>query len=193
MTRPTLSELHMIRRSMKKRLAVYMITLGLLLAAALMAGLFFFNQLKSPREELVTSLNFRMEAFASDMESLWRNVSVMGVHLSEDMTDLIEEQTSDFSSLSGDVNAVEALQETMIEPLCQYGRQVDCSGAFERLKNEMFYYVSWAGYSIDQFINAVDQYLHWYCEKRIKLSLGGMSPLEYRQSKGIRTPNLSAG
>ena len=40
-------------------------------------------------------------------------------------------------------------------------------------------------------INAVDQYLHWYCEKRIKLSLGGMSPLEYRQSKGIRTPNLS--
>ena len=45
----------------------------------------------------------------------------MGVHLSEDMTDLIEEQTSDFSSLSGDVNAVEALQETMLEPLCQYG------------------------------------------------------------------------
>ena len=67
-----------------------------------------------------------------------------------------------------------------------------CEGVFGRLKNEMFYYVSWAGYSINQFINAVDQYLHWYCEKRIKLSLGGMSPLEYRQSKGIRTPNLSA-
>ena len=64
---------------------------------------------------------------------------------------------------------------------------------FGRLKNEMFYYVSWVGYSIDQFINAVDQYLHWYCEKRIKLSLGEMSPLEYRKSKGIRTPNLSAG
>ena len=68
-----------------------------------------------------------------------------------------------------------------------------CEGVFGRLKNEMFYYVSWVGYSIDQFINAVDQYLHWYCEKRIRLSLGGMSPLEYRQSKGIRTPNLSAG
>ena len=68
-----------------------------------------------------------------------------------------------------------------------------CEGVFGRLKNEMFYYVSWAGYSIDQFINAVDQYLHWYCEKRIKLSLDGMSPLEYRKSKGIRTPNLSAG
>ena len=79
---------------MQKRLAFYMITLGIILAATLVAGLFFFNQLKSPREELVTSLNFRMEAFASDMESLWRNVSVMGVHLSEDMTDLIEERTA---------------------------------------------------------------------------------------------------
>ena len=35
-----------------------------------------------------------------------------------------------------------------------------CEGVFGRLKNEMFYYASWAGYSIDQFINAVDQYLH---------------------------------
>ena len=137
MTRPSLSELHSIRRSMQKRLALYMITLGIILAATLVAGLFFFNQLKSPREELVTSLNFRMEAFASDMEALWRNVSVMGVHLSEDMTDLIEEQTTDFSSLSGNVNAVEALQEAMLEPLCQYGRQVDCSGAFVMLNTSL--------------------------------------------------------
>ena len=111
MTRPALSELHSIRRSMQKRLAFYMITLAILLAATLVAGLFFFDQLKSPREGMVTSLNFRMEAFASDMESLWRNVSVMGVHLSEDMTDLIEEQTVTFSALRGDADAMEALQE----------------------------------------------------------------------------------
>ena len=108
MTRPALSELHSIRRSMQKRLAFYMITLAILLAATLVVGLFFFDQLKSPREGMVTSLNFRMEAFASDMESLWRNVSVMGVHLSEDMTDLIEEQTVAFSALRGDADAMEA-------------------------------------------------------------------------------------
>ena len=110
MTRPALSELHSIRRSMQKRLAFYMITLAILLAATLVAGLFFFDQLKSPREGMVPSRNFRMEAFASDMESLWRNVSVMGVHLSEDMTDLIEERTADFSALRGDADAMEALQ-----------------------------------------------------------------------------------
>ena len=130
MTRPALSELHSIRRSMQKRLAFYMITLAILLAVTLVAGLFFFDQLKSPRAETEKALTFQMGAFRSDMASLWRNVSVMGVHLSQDMTAIIEEQTADFSSLNGDAAAVGALQEAMLEPLCQYVRQTDCSGAF---------------------------------------------------------------
>ena len=137
MTRSSLSEFHNIRRSMQKRLAFYMITLALILAAALVAGLFFFNQLKSPREELVTSLNFRMEAFASDMASLWRNVAVMGIHLSEDMTAIVEEQTPHLSALDGDADAVEQLEEAMLEPLCQYVRQADCSGAFVVLNTSL--------------------------------------------------------
>ena len=130
MTRYTLSEFYNIRRSMKKRLTVYMIALGLILAAALIAGLFFFNQLKSPQEELCTSLSFRMEAFEADMKSMWRNVSVMGVHLSEDMTAIIEAQAISLSSLNGNAETMEELQEAMLESLCQYARQADCSGAF---------------------------------------------------------------
>jgi transposase InsO family protein len=30
----------------------------------------------------------------------------------------------------------------------------------------------------------LDSYLHWYREKRIKMSLGGRSPTEYRQAVG---------
>ena len=56
-----------------------------------------------------------------------------------------------------------------------------CEGFFGRLKNEMFYGRSWAGVTINKFIEILDQYIHWYAEKRIKLSLGGMSPLQYRQ------------
>lgn len=137
MTRSSLSEFHSIRRSMQKRLAFYMITLALILAAALVAGLFFFNQLKSPREELVTSLNFRMEAFASDMASLWRNVAVMGIHLSEDMTAIVEEQTPDLSAASWDPDTAERLQGAMLDSLCQYVRQADCSGAFVMLNTSL--------------------------------------------------------
>ena len=60
-----------------------------------------------------------------------------------------------------------------------------CEGFFGRLKNEMFYYQSWEDVSIDRFIDGLDSYLRWYNEKRIKVSLGGMSPVAYRRSLGL--------
>jgi transposase InsO family protein/transposase-like protein len=56
-----------------------------------------------------------------------------------------------------------------------------CEGFFGRLKNEMYYDRPWNEVSIQQFIDLVDQYIGWYNKKRIKLSLGGLSPAEYRQ------------
>ena len=62
------------------------------------------------------------------------------------------------------------------------GADVD---VFGRVKNEMFYNRSWIGVSIKEFIAYLDDYLHWYNEDRIKITLGGMSPVEYRESLGI--------
>lgn len=59
-----------------------------------------------------------------------------------------------------------------------------CEGFFGRLKNEMFYGYSWTDVTTGQFIEELDKYIKWYAEKRIKLSLGGMSPLDYRRSLG---------
>ena len=61
----------------------------------------------------------------------------------------------------------------------------DCEGFFGRLKNDMFYNRSWQGVSVEQFINELDSYLIWYNEKRIKMSLGAMSPMDYRRSIGL--------
>lgn len=60
-----------------------------------------------------------------------------------------------------------------------------CEGFFGRLKNEMFYNRSWKGVSIQAFIDILDDYIHWYATKRIKMSLGGLSPIQYRISKGL--------
>ena len=60
-----------------------------------------------------------------------------------------------------------------------------CEGFFGRLKNEMFYGRDWQGVSIDTFIAMLNDYLIWYNEKRIKVSLGYMSPKEYRHSLGL--------
>jgi len=60
-----------------------------------------------------------------------------------------------------------------------------CEGFFGRIKNEMFYNRTWIGVTMDSFIETLDKYLHWYNNKRIKMSLGGMSPVQYRLSLGM--------
>lgn len=37
-----------------------------------------------------------------------------------------------------------------------------CEGFFRHLKTEMFYDRNWDEYSIDDFIQEVDAYIHWY-------------------------------
>jgi len=60
-----------------------------------------------------------------------------------------------------------------------------CEGFFGRLKNEMFYSRDWMSTTIDEFITAVDTYIYWYNEVRIKNSLGFRSPAEHRRMWGI--------
>lgn len=49
----------------------------------------------------------------------------------------------------------------------------------------MFYNHNWTHVTIDEFIDAIDDYMHWYSTKRIKISLGAMSHMEYRRSLGL--------
>ncbi len=60
-----------------------------------------------------------------------------------------------------------------------------CEGFFGRLKNELFYPRNWQSSTIEQFIEALDSYIRWYNEKRVKISLGYRSPVEYRESLGF--------
>lgn len=60
-----------------------------------------------------------------------------------------------------------------------------CEGFFGRLKNEMFYGRSWIDVSMEVFIDEINSYINWYNTKRIKQSLGYMSPTEYRHSLGL--------
>lgn len=49
----------------------------------------------------------------------------------------------------------------------------------------MFYPRDWQGINLEQFIQSVDVYIRWYNEKRIKVSLGSLSPIQYRKSLGF--------
>lgn len=60
-----------------------------------------------------------------------------------------------------------------------------CEGFFGRMKNEMFYGRSWLGTTCAEFIDLIHDYMTWYKEDRVKISLGGLSPQQYRQSQGF--------
>ena len=60
-----------------------------------------------------------------------------------------------------------------------------CEGLVGRIKNEFFYNQDWKNVTIEEFSRELDKYLHWYNEKRIKKSLGYLSPVEYRRSLGL--------
>ena len=57
-------------------------------------------------------------------------------------------------------------------------------GFFGRLKNEMYYGHRWKQKSRAQLTHATDEYIQWYNEKRIKLSLKGKSLSDYRACLG---------
>lgn len=60
-----------------------------------------------------------------------------------------------------------------------------CEGFFGRLKNEMYYRRNWVDTTLEEFMRQLDSYIRWYNQHRIKLSLGALSPIEYRQRLGI--------
>lgn len=60
-----------------------------------------------------------------------------------------------------------------------------CEGFFGRIKVEMFYGRDWKNTTIEQFSEKLNKYMQWYSYDRIKMSLGGMSPMDYRRSVGL--------
>lgn len=60
-----------------------------------------------------------------------------------------------------------------------------CEGFFGRLKTELIYRRNWKDVTLEDFMERIDAYIRWYNERRIKISLGGRSPIEYRHALGL--------
>ena len=54
-----------------------------------------------------------------------------------------------------------------------------------RMKDEMFYGRDWSGVTVKEFIDLIGEYIERHNTKRVKRSLGGMSPMDYRKSHGL--------
>ena len=65
---------------------------------------------------------------------------------------------------------------------CQYNEVIE--KFFVLLKSELFYFYKFK--SIEDFREKLDEYIDYYNNRRIKVKLKGLSPVEY-QTKSLRT------
>lgn len=131
---PVFSKPPYSRWSLKWRLFGSMLLLAAVLMFALASGLFLFGRFSSTKKETAQTLALQMEVFERDMASYWEKTAVLGIHLSQETTSLLEsylsQQHLDFEQLTDSEVHIAALQKAVIAPLCQSLRQSDCSGAF---------------------------------------------------------------
>lgn len=50
------------------------------------------------------------------------------------------------------------------------------------MKKEMFYDRSWQGVTLENFMQQIEEYMVWYRDEQIKLSLGGLSPADQKRN-----------
>ncbi len=111
-----------------------MLLLTGILMFALASGLFLCGRFSSTKKETAQALALQMEVFEQNMSSYWEKTAALGIHLSQEMTGLLEsyltEQDIHFEQLTDSAVHIAGLQESVIGPLCQSLQQSDCSGAF---------------------------------------------------------------
>ncbi len=122
----------------QRPLTYHLLWKSLLLAVLLLlsfgAALFLFASLHNTKKDVARSLAIQFSVFQNDMDRYFDQLAVMSVNLSEDMGALVEQQLAvqnkTFAQLNDAPDALNALEEAMLEPLCRVLRQTSCSGAF---------------------------------------------------------------
>lgn len=122
------------RRSLRWRLFGSMLLLTAILTFVLVSSLFLLGRFNSTKKQFAQTLALQMAVFERDMDAYWEKTAVLGIHLSQEMTELLEEylaeQKISFDQLTDSAVHIAGVQETVIGPLCQTLRRSECSGAF---------------------------------------------------------------
>lgn len=122
------------RRSLRWRLFGWMLLLTAVLIFAFASALFLFGRFSSTKKETAQTLALQMEVFERDMDSYWEKTAVLGIHLSREMTGLLEDylaaQKLPFDRLTDSPAHIAGLEQRVMGTLCQTLRQSECSGAF---------------------------------------------------------------
>lgn len=137
------------KRSMKRKLFVYMFFLVTTISITLLMGLFLFGslvrsfqvflfgRLGTTEQDFHKKLSIQSEYFTKNMENYWDDLASMNIALADNMEAILEttlaNQGLTFQQLQDNPNAIYSLENDMIQPLGQYLERSNCSGAYVQL------------------------------------------------------------
>ncbi len=130
------SKLHlkMPKQTMRRKLFLYTFAMAILLLALLATMLILLGRFRTPKDELFEKSDMQAQVFEREILTHRNTLAMMGVHLSEDASEIIghylSEHNMTFAELDSNSGALLELQKLIFEPLRQYLFQTDCSGAF---------------------------------------------------------------
>lgn len=76
-----------------------MLLLTGILMFALASGLFLCGRFSSTKKETAQALALQMEVFEQNMSSYWEKTAALGIHLSQEMTGLLESYLTSRTSI----------------------------------------------------------------------------------------------
>ncbi len=130
----TITSIRKSRKSLRRELYLSMMVLAALVLSALLACLFFFGKLSNPKKQIAGTLTLQLDFFESSMDSYWENLTVMGIDLSEDSSQLtqsyLDTRNLDLQDLRGTESDAYDLQVLLIQELSGKLHQTQCSGGF---------------------------------------------------------------
>lgn len=125
------------KRTLKRKLFVNMLLLAIMLLLTLLISLFLLGRFHSTKEDAFEVLDIQMDSFENAITTYFDHLAAAGVQLSNRMSAVIDdyllENGLDINDLTDSSQHLTAVQEAMIEPLCQKLLRENCSGVFVML------------------------------------------------------------
>lgn len=129
------------KRTLKRKLIIYMCVLTFLLCALLVAGLFLIGNFTGTKQRVAETLEFQTEVFERQIDTYYDNLAVMNVQLSYESTEILENYLADnsivFNDLNGSEAHIESLQNSLIDSIRHKLWEADCTGAFVMLEAQV--------------------------------------------------------
>lgn len=133
-----LSSLNLRRHSLQRRLFLTMLVLSMLLLGLFFIGFHLILGYTDTKQRIAKDLDFQLDIFARETTTYYKDLATMGILLSRESGDIVENYLADNHLAFDDLNDAQkhlvGIQKQLFDPLRHKLFEANCTGAFVMLQ-----------------------------------------------------------